>query len=316
MYLNQTISGSMLESFYPKGWDLEKIRECCSHSPESIFERQNYWNDHFKITSSRNQVEFAAYMGHEIAMQIRETKEKGQKLILILPVGPLSMYHWTVYFLKEWGIDAKHVHGFNMDEWCDQNGNAIDPSHPTSFQHAMEKNFYNPLEEYTVPESQRHFAQRESMLAYDENIARLRAEGAKLVVVYGIGRVCHIAFWEPHMAEEFPSEEEWKKQTYRLALPLHPLTVEQNSITSFSGNYTINPSCFGNTIGPGIFLDADYAIGGCDGTFENTMQWQGVSLWLTLRYGPSTWVPSTYMPTLPGRLFFVDQLAGPLGPQF
>ena len=56
-------------------------------------------------------------MGHEIAMQIRLTKEEGRKLILILPVGPMGMYKWAVYFLKEWNVDCKHVYGFNMDEW-------------------------------------------------------------------------------------------------------------------------------------------------------------------------------------------------------
>jgi len=44
------------------------------------------------------------------------------------------------------------------------------------------------------------------------------------------------------------------------------------------------------------------------------MQWQGASLWMTLRYGPDPWVPSTFMPTLPGRLFYHEELAGPLTP--
>jgi len=34
---------------------------------------------------------------------------------------------------------------------------------------------------------------------------------------------------------------------------------------------------------------------------------------MTLRYGPDRWVPSSFMPTLPGRLFFLRELAGPLG---
>ena len=36
-------------------------------------------------------------------------------------------------------------------------------------------------------------------------IAALKKDGAKLVLVYGIGRMCHIAFWEPHFADEFSS---------------------------------------------------------------------------------------------------------------
>jgi glucosamine-6-phosphate deaminase len=40
-----------------------------------------------------------------------------------------------------------------------------------------------------------------------------------------------------------------------------------------------------------------------------------MSLCVTLKYGPDTWVPSSYMPTLPGKLFFMKELAGPLEPE-
>jgi len=92
---------------------------------------------------------------------------------------------------------------------------------------------------------------------------------------------------------------------------LHPLTIEQNAITSFKSRTTLIP-CMANTIGPGLFLQADYAIGGADGILSRGMQWQGMSLWMTLRYGPDMWVTSSYIPTLPGKLFFLKELAGPL----
>ena len=31
-----TVKDSMLEGFYPEGWDMERIDECCSHAPEEI----------------------------------------------------------------------------------------------------------------------------------------------------------------------------------------------------------------------------------------------------------------------------------------
>ena len=37
----------------------------------------------------------------EIAMQIRLAKERGEKIAFILPVGPMGMYKWAVFFLKE-----------------------------------------------------------------------------------------------------------------------------------------------------------------------------------------------------------------------
>jgi hypothetical protein len=144
-----------------------------------------------------------------------------------------------------------------------------------------------------------------------EKIAALKAQGAKLAVVFGIGRACHIAFWEPHFAAEFDSVEEWKKQTHRIGAKLHPFTIEQNAVTGFKSRTTLVP-CRANTIGPGLFLQADIIIGGCDGAHGRGMQWQGMSLWMTLRYGPNPWIPSTFMPTLNGKLFFLKDLAGPL----
>ncbi|MCM8777812.1 MAG: glucosamine-6-phosphate isomerase, partial [Candidatus Omnitrophica bacterium] len=185
---------------------------------------------------------------------------------------------------------------------------------PGAFQNAMEEAFYGPLGNLTVPKNQRNFATKSMLPEYPEKIHYLREKGAKLVVIFGIGRVFHIAFWEPHFAGEFKSVSEWKRQEYRLGAKLHPLTIEQNSITSFKSRTTLVP-CFANTIGPGIFLKANKIIGGADGTLGRGMMWQGMSLWVTLRYGPDIWVPSSFMPTLPGKLFFLKELAGPLIPE-
>jgi glucosamine-6-phosphate deaminase len=223
----------------------------------------------------------------------------------------MGMYRWAVYFLKEWNVACDHVHGFNMDEWSDAGGNTLPPENPAAFRYAMEQAFYGPLGGLTVPPGQRHFATRDDLPTFPERIAELKNGGGELIVVFGIGRVFHIAFWEPHFAAEFATDEEWKRQAYRLGAKLHPLTVEQNAITSFKSRTTLVPAR-ANTIGPGLFLQADHIIGGADGVLGRGMMWQGLSLWVTLRYGPDRWVPSSFMPTLPGRLFFLAELAGPL----
>ena len=231
--LLSTINGSLLENFYPKGWDLEKIDECASNSPNRIYDFQTWWNKDFMPVSCNTIEEFNVKMGHEIAQNITRTKEEGKKLVLILPVGPMGMYKWVVFFLKEWNVSADHVYGFNMDEWSDMEGNTLPALNTASFRYAMEKAFYGPLKELTIPESQRNFATKDNLPYYPEKINKLLDKGAELIVVFGIGRVFHIAFWEPHFAGEFADVEEWKKQTHRLGAKLHPLTVEQNAITSF-----------------------------------------------------------------------------------
>ncbi|MBQ9967360.1 MAG: hypothetical protein IJO88_01385, partial [Oscillospiraceae bacterium] len=165
----------------------------------------------------------------------------------------------------------------------------------------------------TVPEDQRNFATKENLPTYMAKIEALKAEGAKQVLVYGIGRMCHIAFWEPHFADEFDTVEEWMDQSHRIAARLHPFTIEQNAITSFRSSWPLIP-CFANTIGPKVIFGSDYAIGGADGVLSRGMQWQGMSFWMTLRHGPCKAITSSFIPTMPGKLFFMEELAGPLVP--
>lgn len=311
MDFNSTVKGSLLENFYPEGWDFKKIDECCSHAPDEVFERQEFWNKNFSPVSCESVAEFNVKMGHEIANEIKKAKERQEKIAFILPVGPMGMYKWAVYFLKEWNVDCKHVWCFNMDEWADGDGNTI--TGEASFRSAMENAFYNPLGNLTVPEDHRNFATKNNLASYPEKIAALKKDGAKLVLVYGIGRMCHIAFFEPHFGSEYVSDAEWLKVPYRIGAKLHPLTIEQNAITSFRSRTSLVP-CRANTIGPAIMFSADYAIGGADGALSRGMQWQGMSFWMTLRYKPTRFVTSSYIPTLPGKLFFLKELAGPLCP--
>lgn len=311
MDLISTLAGSMMENYFPAGWNLQKIDACVDSDPATVTKRQKWWHKGFEPIACQSVSDFDMMLGHEIALTILRAREAGEKLALILPVGPMGMYRWAVYFLTQWNVSCEHVHGFNMDEWSDAEGNTLPPTNSGAFQYAMQQAFYGPLGKLTVPTKQRNFATKKNLPTYPEKIGDLRSSGAKLGVIFGIGRVCHIAFWEPHFAAEFATDAEWKKQTHRLGAKLHPLTIEQNALTSFKSRTTLVPA-FANTIGPGLFLGADKIIGGADGIFGRGMMWQGLSLWMTLRHEPSRWIPSTWMPTQPGRLFFLQELAGPL----
>lgn len=311
MDLLSTLPGSLMEGFLPRGWDLARIDRLGALGPVELVRRESWWHARFEPVACTTLADFDTFMGHEIAREIQLARQAGRPLVFILPVGPMGMYRWAVYFLKEWGVGCDHVHGFNMDEWSDAEGNTLTPDNPGAFQHAMEHALYGPLGNLTVPPRQRHFALKQDLPTYAAQITELKKQGAKLVTVFGIGRVCHIAFWEPHFAAEFAGTEEWKKPTHRLGARLHPLTVEQNALTSFKSRTTLVPA-YANTIGPGLFLAADRIIGGADGTFSRGMQWQGLSLRMTLHYEPTPWIPSTFMTTLPGRLFYLQELADPL----
>lgn len=302
-----TVKSSLLEGFYPVGWDMEKIDECC----EKGVERESFWHQDFQPIACENIYDFNAFMGHEIALQIKKSADKGEKLAIILPVGPMGMYRWAVFFLKEWQVSCSHVTTFNMDEWSDSEGNTLPNTSPASFEYSMKKAFFDPLGELTIPPAQRNFATKDNLPTYSDKIASLKAEKARLILVFGIGRMCHIAFWEPHFAADYATEMEWKQASYRLGAKLHPLTIEQNAITSFQSRTTLVP-CRANTIGPGLFLQADCIIGGADGVLGRGMGWQGMSFLATLHYGPDRHITSTYIPTMPGKLFYLKELAGPL----
>lgn len=311
MDLLSTLKGSSMEGFLPTGWDLARIDGCVENDPNRITDRQEWWHEEFEPVRCQTLADFDMMLGHEIAMTIRRGREADTPLAMILPVGPMGMYRWAVFFLTEWNICCDHVHGFNMDEWSDADGNTLPPENTGAFQNAMNDAFYGPLGQLTVPSEQRHFATKSALPDYAAQIDEIRSHGGELVVLFGIGRVCHIAFWEPQFAGEYDTVADWQAQTHRIGASLHPLTIEQNAITSFKSRTTLVPA-FANTIGPGLFLGADRIIGGADGTLSRGMMWQGLSLWMTLRHEPTPWIPSTWMPTQAGRLFFLEELAGPL----
>ena len=92
MDMLDTLKGSYFSEILPEGWDIAKFMECVSNDPASVYDPQDFWCKDFRPVKCTNLEEFGAFMGHEIAMQIKQTKEEGRKLILILPVGPMGMY--------------------------------------------------------------------------------------------------------------------------------------------------------------------------------------------------------------------------------
>src|SRR2546421_487769 len=200
MNLLTTFRGSMMEGFLPAGWDLEKIDRLAEAGGAALVRRCPWWPAKFEPVACASVADFDTFMGHEIAREIALARQAGRPLALILPVGPMGMYRWAVYFLSEWGVGCDHVHGFNMDEWSDAQGNTLPSDNSGAFQYAMEQAFYGPLGQHTVPAKHRHFALKNELPTYAAQIADLKKQGAKLVTVFGIGRVCHIAFWEPHFA--------------------------------------------------------------------------------------------------------------------
>jgi len=181
MNLLSTFRGSMMEGFLPAGWDLEKIDRLADVAGADLVRPRSWWHPQFEPVPCSTVADFDTFMGHEIAREIQTTRQEGRPLAIILPVGPMGMYRWTVYFLREWGVACDHVHGFNMDEWSDAQGNTLPPDNPGAFQYAMEHALYGPLGKLTIPAKQRHFALKAELPTYAAQIGDLKKQGAKLV---------------------------------------------------------------------------------------------------------------------------------------
>src|SRR4051812_6537544 len=48
MNLISTLAGSMMEGFFPRGWDLAKIDRLADATPESLANREKWWNAGFE----------------------------------------------------------------------------------------------------------------------------------------------------------------------------------------------------------------------------------------------------------------------------
>ena len=82
-----TIRGSQLEDFYPKGWDLRRIDACCALGPRGVTKPAKHWDRNFKAIAVR---EIGKPMGDAIADVIERTRQRGRRLAIILPVGPVA----------------------------------------------------------------------------------------------------------------------------------------------------------------------------------------------------------------------------------
>src|SRR5579884_3996330 len=104
MNLLTTISGSLMEGFLPRGWDLGKIDRLAAVPPEQATARQAWWHPQFEPVACASVEDFDTYMGHEIAREIVLARQAGRPIVFILPVGPMGMYRWAVWFLNEWDV--------------------------------------------------------------------------------------------------------------------------------------------------------------------------------------------------------------------
>jgi len=263
-------------------------------------------NPDFKIEIIDDPGEFYAAFATDIVMRIKQALDEGRRFVGIFPVGPMPQYPIAARMINALRIPMHHVHTFNMDEYADENGRTAPPDWEGSFQKAMFDSFFNLIDpELRPPLSQIHFPTTEALPRYAEMIAEL---GGADVCYGGIGWCGHIAFWESSLGYEFGDDlEAYKKAGPRL-VTLTPMTIMQNALHSFGGDWSWVPPK-ANTIGPAQILGARYRSFWLDGYLGGGVSWQRFIARLVAHGPVNTFVPGSILQTAPTRYVLLGGVA-------
>lgn len=256
----------------------------------------NHHNPDFKIRVIEKPEDFYFEFALDIISQIKKAKEKSERLVLILPAGPMLQYRIAVRLINELKVPCGHVHTFNMDEYANEDGEIAPKSWPGSFKRSMWENFFSLIDKnLRMSESQIHFPSNKNIQDYGKMIEDM---GDADVCYGGIGWCGHIAFWEAHLGKEFGDDLEAYKKAGPRIVELHPMTIMQNALHSFSGDWSSVPPKAA-TIGPAQIVGAKYRSFWLDGYLGGGISWQRF-IGRLVAHGPvNTLVPGSFLQTVP-----------------
>jgi glucosamine-6-phosphate deaminase len=263
-------------------------------------------NPEFRISLVEDRASFYAEFAIDIVSRIRRALEEGRTFVGIFPVGPMPQYDVAARMINRLRIPCHHVHTFNMDEYADQDGNTAPPGWEGSFQRAMMENFFLKIDpELRPPAGQIHFPTKDVIASYSRMI---EDEGGADVCYGGIGWCGHIAFWESHLGLEFGDDlGAYKEQGARL-VELNPMTIMQNALHSFGGDWSWVPPK-ANTIGPRDILAARDRSFWLDGDIGGGVSWQRFIARLVAHGPVNTLVPGSILQEVPGTFTILGGVA-------
>jgi len=257
----------------------------------------NHPNPNFRIRVIEDADTFYSEFASDIVRRIKTARDEGKKFVAILPVGPTPQYELAVQQINKMRLSCKHIHTFNMDEYADENGNTAPLSWPGSFQQAMMENFFLKIDPaLRPPVEQIHFPSRDNIESY----SRMIEDAGEADVCYGgIGWCGHIAFWEAHLGLEFGGDLAAYKQARARLVELHPMTIMQNALHSFSGDWSWVPpkAC---SIGPRDILKARDRSFWLDGYIGGGVSWQRFIARLVAHGPVNPLVPGSILQEVPG----------------
>lgn len=266
-------------------------------------------NPDFRISVHASRDSLYTAFANDILETITSSLDEGRRPVLILPAGPMPQYHAAAQFINERRIPLKSVTFFAMDEWANEHGESAPGSWEGSFQFALRSQFFNRIDsDLRPPDAQLNFPSHTTISDYGKRIADL---GGADACFGGIGWNGHIAFWEPQLGHEFAGDIDAYCAASSRLVDLNPLTVAQNALTSFGGDWSIVPPR-AVTIGPAEILGARRRSFWLDGDLGGGVTWQGFIARL-VAHGPVTeFVPGTLLQTARSDFAVLEAIAAPL----
>jgi glucosamine-6-phosphate deaminase len=280
-----------LSSFLPF-----RDREACARARRIPRERlAEHANPEFRIAVIDDARDFFRRFAEDLVTRIRAARDAGGSFVAILPVGPMPQYELAARAINHERLSLRHVHTFNMDEYANEDGVTAPPSWPGSFQRAMQERFFGLVDpELRPPDEQIHFPTTEAIGDYS---ARIEDLGGADVCYGGIGWSGHIAFWEPHLGAEFEGDLDGFRAAGARLVELHPMTVMQNALHSFGGDWSWVPPK-ANTVGPREILGARHRSFWLDGDLGGGVSWQRFIARLVAHGPVSEYVPGSLLQTV------------------
>ena len=252
-------------------------------------------NPDFRIAVVDDPAEFYRSFADDIVGRIRAARDEGRTFVAILPVGPMPQYELAARMINEERIALDHVHTFNMDEYANEDGVTAPVSWPGSFQRAMQERFFAlvdpelrpPDESDPLPDDRgdRRLQRASSRTSAAPTSATAASAGA------GTSRS-----GSRTSVHEFAGDLDAYKQAGARLVELHPMTIMQNALHSFGGDWSWVPPK-ANTIGPREILGARHRSFWLDGDLGGGVSWQRFIARLVAHGPVSEFVPGSILQT-------------------